>query len=121
MVNQHPMQLLAQEGQRAWLAFDELCRRPHSSADFLWLSQQFRHLAISAVPCLAEEPIDVQQRFVNLVDIAYDSGLRLLLGSEASLDDLCRGTPHMDFSRTRSRLHQLSRVKPGMNGHSVIR
>ncbi|WP_375738768.1 cell division protein ZapE [Pseudomonas boanensis] len=120
MVHQHPMHLLAQEGQCAWLAFDELCRRPHSSADFLWLSQQFRHLAVSAVPCLAEEPIDVQQRFVNLVDIAYDSGLRLQLGSEASLAELCRGTPHMDFSRTHSRLQQLSQVKPAMNGHSVI-
>lgn len=112
-VNHHPLRLRAAEGRAVWLDFDELCRRPHSSADFLWLCQRFRHLAISDVPCLGEEPIDVQQRFVNLIDIAYDAGTRLLLGSEASLDDLCRGKPHMDFSRTRSRLQQLKPVQPG--------
>ncbi|MNW18078.1 Cell division protein ZapE [compost metagenome] len=58
----------------------------------------------------------MQQRFVNLIDIAYDAGTRLLLGSEASLDDLCRGKPHMDFSRTRSRLQQLRPVQSGEAG-----
>jgi cell division protein ZapE len=112
-VNHHPLRLRATEGERAWLDFDELCRRPHSSADFLWLCQRFRHLAISGVPCLGEEAIDVQQRFVNLIDIAYDAATRLLLASEASLDALCRGKPHMDFSRTRSRLQQLKPAQPG--------
>ncbi|WP_082073199.1 cell division protein ZapE [Pseudomonas sp. LFM046] len=113
VVNHHPLRLRASEENRAWLDFDELCRRPHSSADFLWLCQRFRHLAISGVPCLGEEAIDVQQRFVNLIDIAYDAGTRLLLASEACLDDLCRGKPHMDFSRTRSRLQQLKPMQPG--------
>ncbi|MCO6057577.1 cell division protein ZapE [Pseudomonas sp. MOB-449] len=112
-VNQHPLRLRATDGQYAWLDFDELCRRPHSSADFLWLSRRFHKLAITGVPCLGEEAIDVQQRFVNLIDIAYDAGIQLMLASEASLDDLCRGKPHMDFSRTRSRLQQLKPVQPG--------
>ncbi len=112
-VNHHPLRLRAMDAERAWLDFDELCRHPHSSADFLWLSRRFLHLAISGVPCLGEEAIDVQQRFVNLIDIAYDAGIQLLLASEASLDDLCRGNPHMDFSRTRSRLQQLKPVQPG--------
>ncbi len=115
-VNHHPLNLRAMDGECAWLDFDELCRRPHSSADFLWLCRRFRRLAISGVPCLGEEAIDVQQRFVNLIDIAYDAGTRLLLASEASLDDLCRGKPHMDFSRTRSRLQQLKPLQPG-DGH----
>lgn len=112
-VNHHPLRLRAMDTERAWLDFDELCRRPHSSADFLWLSRRFQSLVISGVPCLGEEAIDVQQRFVNLIDIAYDAGIQLLLASEASLDDLCRGKPHMDFSRTRSRLQQLKPVQLG--------
>ncbi|MBD2840438.1 cell division protein ZapE [Pseudomonas sp. JM0905a] len=116
-VNHHPLRVRAMEDERAWLDFDELCRRPHSSADFLWLSQRFGQLAISGVPCLGEEAIDVQQRFVNLIDIAYDAGIRLLLASEASLEDLCRGKPHMDFSRTRSRLQQLEPVQPGQGSN----
>lgn len=111
-VNHRPLPVRAARADRAWIAFDRLCRDPRSSADFLWLCRQFRHLAISEVPCLGEEAIDVQQRFVNLVDIAYDAGTRLLLTSEADLDALCRGKPHMDFSRTRSRLGQLRPLHP---------
>ncbi|MGQ7819173.1 cell division protein ZapE [Metapseudomonas furukawaii] len=111
-VNQHPLRVRVAGDDSAWLEFDELCRRPHSSADFLWLCRRYQRLAITGVPCLSEEAIDVQQRFVNLVDIAYDAGNRLLLASEASPDELCRGKPHMDFSRTRSRLQQLRPLQP---------
>ena len=107
-VNHHPLKVLAREGDRALLDFDELCRRPHSSADFLWLCQRFRRIAIYGVPCLDNEGIDVQQRILNFVDIAYDSGVHLLLGCAAELDQVCRPGSHLDFVRTRSRLRQLT-------------
>jgi cell division protein ZapE len=107
-VNHHPLSVLAREGDRALLDFDELCRRPHSSADFLWLCQRFWRIAIYGVPCLDNEGIDVQQRILNFVDIAYDSGVHLLLGCAAELDEVCRPGSHLDFVRTRSRLRQLT-------------
>ncbi|MEN0107368.1 MAG: AFG1/ZapE family ATPase, partial [Pseudomonas sp.] len=107
-VNHHPLRVLAHEGNRALLDFDELCRHPHSSADFLWLCQRFRRIAIYGVPRLDGEGIDVQQRILNVVDIAYDSGVQLLLGCEAELDEVCRPGSHLDFVRTRSRLRQLT-------------
>jgi cell division protein ZapE len=106
-LNRHPLHLRGHEGTRAWLDFAELFRRPRSSADYLWLCGEFRQLAIGGVPRLAGEGIDVQQRFLNFIDIAYDSGIQLLLGCAASLDELCRPATHSDFSRTHSRLQQL--------------
>lgn len=107
-VNHHPLRVQAYEGNRALLDFDELCRHPHSSSDFLWLCQRFRRIAIYGVPRLDSEGIDVQQRILNFVDIAYDSGVQLLLGCEDELDAVCRPGSHLDFVRTRSRLRQLS-------------
>lgn len=106
-LNRHPLRLRGYEGARAWLDFSELFRRQRSSADYLWLCSEFRQLAIGGVPRLAGEGLDVQQRFLNFIDIAYDSGIQLLLGCAASLDELCQRGTHSDFSRTHSRLQQL--------------
>ncbi len=107
LVNRHPLRLRGRDGARAWLDFTELFRRPRSSADYLWLCGEFRELAVGGVPCLAGEGSEVQQRFLNFIDIAYDSGIQLLLGCVADLDELCRSGSHGDLSRTHSRLQQL--------------
>ncbi|MEH6365987.1 MAG: cell division protein ZapE [Pseudomonas marincola] len=106
-INHRPMQLRNREGQRVWVDFTELCRSPRSSADFLWLCEHFRQVALGGVSTLENEGIDVQQRFLNFIDIAYDSGIELLLGCSAGLDQLCNVASHVDFNRTRSRLMQL--------------
>lgn len=106
-VNHHPMHFRAVEGQRAWLTFAELCCRPRNSADYLWLCRQFHTLAVDAVPDLAGESLDVQQRFVNFIDIAYDNGRELLLGCRVDPHTLCQGGSLADLSRTHSRLAQL--------------
>jgi cell division protein ZapE len=110
-VNHRSLRLRAREGAQAWLDFDELCRLPRSSADFLWLARQFERLAVTGVTALDREGIDVQQRFINLIDILYDSGVALLLVAEASPERLLSAGGHVDFARTRSRLRQLSPVE----------
>lgn len=107
MVNHHPLLVRALAPGRAWLEFAELCGNAHSTADFLWLLQRYPRMALTGVPTLDSQPTDACQRFINLVDIAYDAGASLLLCSESSLERLCRGSPHQDFGRTRSRLSQL--------------
>lgn len=107
-VNHRPLRLNARAGRAAWLDFDELCRLPRSSADFIWLNDAFEQIIITGVPRLDGEGIDVQQRFLNLVDIFYDSAVELVLVAEAGLDELLSAGAHVDFARTRSRLQQLS-------------
>lgn len=106
-VNHRPFCLAARHQASAWIAFDELCRLPRSSADFLWLSRTFERVAITGVPPLDKQGIDVQQRFLNLIDIFYDSGIELLLVTESDLQVLLSAGAHVDFARTRSRLQQL--------------
>ncbi|SHL83239.1 cell division protein ZapE [Pseudomonas punonensis] len=106
-VNHHPLPVRALVPGRAWVEFAELCGNAHSTADFLWLLQRYPRLALTGVPPLDSQPTDACQRFINLVDIAYDAGAELLLCSEFSLERLCRGSAHQDFVRTRSRLGQL--------------
>ncbi|WP_223434705.1 MULTISPECIES: cell division protein ZapE [unclassified Pseudomonas] len=111
-VNHRPMKLRARQQATAWLDFEDLCRVPHSSADFLWLSRTFKRLAITAVPTLDDEGIDVQQRFLNLIDILYDSGIELFLITEEGPQALLTATALLDYSRTCSRLQQLQILEP---------
>nr|WP_183167553.1 cell division protein ZapE [Azomonas macrocytogenes] len=116
-VNHRPLRVRAHDAASAWLDFDELCRGPRSSADFLWLCQRFERLAIGVVPRLDGESIDVQQRFLNFIDIVYDSGIHLLLLGETHLDELLSDGAHTDFSRTHSRLQQL-RITDELSGEA---
>ncbi|WP_423836661.1 cell division protein ZapE [Stutzerimonas stutzeri] len=109
-VNHRTLRLRARENGLAWLDFDELCRTPRSSADFLWLRDEFERMAITGVPTLDGEGIDAQQRFLNVIDILYDSGVQLLLVAEVTPDQLLSVGAHVDFARTRSRLQQLRLV-----------
>ncbi|WP_339488240.1 cell division protein ZapE [Pseudomonas sp. EL_65y_Pfl2_R95] len=111
ILNHHPLKLRAREQAMLWLDFSELCRQPRSSADFLWLCGEYRQLAVGGVTSLDAEGIDVQQRFLNFIDIAYDSGVQLSLGCAADLDALCQPGSHVDFARTRSRMQQLQRCQ----------
>jgi len=106
-VNRLKLQPLGQDARSLWLDFAALFPVPSSTRDYLWLCERFERIAISGLPCLDRHSLDVQQRFLNFVDIAYDAGIELLLSSEASLESLCRVRGHEDFARTRSRLAQL--------------
>lgn len=99
--------LRGMDARTLWLDFAALCQQPLASSDYLQLCQRFAHIVLGEVPVLARCSLDEQQRLVNFVDIAYDSGRELWLHSTHALDELCTGVAHGDFSRTRSRLAQL--------------
>lgn len=99
--------LRGMDARTLWLDFAALCRQPLASGDYLQLCQRFAHIAVGELPVLAYCSLDEQQRLVNFIDIAYDSGCELWLQGEGSLEALCSGVGHGDFARTRSRLAQL--------------
>ncbi|RMN25479.1 ATPase [Pseudomonas coronafaciens pv. zizaniae] len=55
-----------------------------------------QRLAITAVPTLDGESIDVQQRFLNLIDILYDSCIELILITEEGPQALLTATALLD-------------------------
>jgi cell division protein ZapE len=64
----------------------QLCGAPLSAADYLALCAVFDVFLLVGVPATRGE--DELRRFVNLVDVLYDSGKLLLLSAHAPLDVL---------------------------------
>ncbi|MGB3127926.1 MAG: cell division protein ZapE [Pseudomonas sp.] len=91
--------------------FNDLCEQLTAVMDYLLLCQDYDHWMIDGLPLLADCPIAVQQRFINLVDVLYDRDKQLTLIGEQPLESALSGEA-IDLARTASRLHQLHTVSP---------
>ena len=91
--------------------FNDLCEQLTAVMDYLLLCGDFDHWVIDGLPQLAECPIAVQQRFINLVDVLYDQDKRLTLIGQQPLTESLEGQA-IDLARTASRLNQLQTVCP---------
>ena len=91
--------------------FNDLCEQLTAVMDYLLLCQDYDHWIIDGLPQLAECPIAVQQRFINLVDVLYDRDKRLTLIGHQPLPLAMEGQA-IDLARTASRLSQLQTVCP---------
>ncbi|MGY2374820.1 cell division protein ZapE [Pseudomonas sp. SDO524_S393] len=89
--------------------FNDLCEQLTAVMDYLLLCQDFDHWIIDGLPLLADCPIAVQQRFINLVDVLYDRDKQLTLIGEQPLAASLAGQA-IDLARTASRLGQLQPV-----------
>ncbi|AZE56090.1 ATPase [Pseudomonas synxantha] len=95
-----------QQAQTIVFTFNDLCEQLTAVMDYLLLCEAFDHWIIDGLPHLAECPIAVQQRFINLVDVLYDQDKRLTLIGHQPLDKCLEGQA-IDLARTASRLRQL--------------
>ena len=91
--------------------FNDLCEQLTAVMDYLLLCEDFDHWVIDGLPSLADCPIAVQQRFINLVDVLYDQDKRLTLIGQQPLARALEGQA-IDLARTASRLNQLQTVCP---------
>jgi len=91
--------------------FNDLCEQLTAVMDYLLLCADFDQWIIDGLPQLAECPIAVQQRFINLVDVLYDQDKRLTLIGQQPLTESLEGQA-IDLARTASRLNQLQTVCP---------
>lgn len=96
--------------------FNDLCEQLTAVMDYLLLCHDFDHWIIDGLPLLAECPIAVQQRFINLVDVLYDQDKHLTLIGERPLADALAGQA-IDLARTASRLGQLQQPDPPSPSH----
>ncbi len=98
-------------GRSVAFTFNDLCEQLTAVMDYLLLCQDYDHWVIDGLPQLAECPIAVQQRFINLVDVLYDRDKHLVLIGEQPLD-IALGGQAIDLARTASRLGQLQQTCP---------
>lgn len=91
-----------------WFDFDVLCGSARSVPDYIEIAREFHTVLLSGVPVLAHRHEAAARRFVHLVDVFYDQGVKLILTTAAPIDRLCPGDL-IDFPHERllSRLAEM--------------
>jgi cell division protein ZapE len=97
-------------GRRARFRFEDLCARPLGAADYRLIARHFDTLFLEAVPRLGFERRNEAKRLINLVDVLYDEGVKLVVsadGEPESLYQASTGFEAAEFLRTASRLAEM--------------
>lgn len=93
--------------------FDELCARPLAASDYHIIAHRYHTVFLENVPVMDEDRRNEAKRFINLVDMLYDAGTRLIMSAAAAPEDLYisrRGSEGFEFARTASRLFEMQSV-----------
>ena len=91
-----------------WFEFEELCKKPRGSIDYIEIARAFNTVVLSNMPQLAEEDANTARRFITLIDEFYDRNVKLLITAAVPLQDLYTGRKlAFEFERTRSRLTEM--------------
>ena len=108
LVNDRMLQALRRADGVIWFTFDELCREPRSSIDYIELARAFNTVIVSGIAAMREEDADAARRFVVMVDEFYDRGVKLLASAAAPVEALYTGRRlHAEFQRATSRLIEM--------------
>jgi cell division protein ZapE len=104
-------------GGVVWFDFKMLCGHGRSQLDYLDLAKRFHTVIVSGVPRFDASNPDELRRFTLLVDVFYESKIKLILSAAAPVEQLLAvGQDDVDsrykamvfeFSRTLSRLTEM--------------
>jgi cell division protein ZapE len=97
-------------GRVARFGFVDLCEKPLGTSDFGAIARAFDTVVIDDIPIVASERRDVARRFINLVDVLYDEGVKLVVSAAGEPDELytaANGAQALAFRRTASRLVEM--------------
>lgn len=91
-----------------WFDFLEICGGPRSQTDYVEIAKEYHTVIVSGIPQLSAEQSSEARRFTWLVDVFYDSRVKLIISAEvkASLIYL-DGIQASEFFRTASRLTEM--------------
>jgi cell division protein ZapE len=90
--------------------FDELCRRPLGSVDYLEIAERFHTLFVDRIPAMSAEARNEVDRFIILIDTLYDMRVKLIASAAAEPEALFAGTDGFEafeFARAASRLVEM--------------
>jgi cell division protein ZapE len=91
-----------------WFEFRDICDGPRSQADYLEIARCFHTVLISAVPVMDWRMENQARRFLNLIDVFYDHGVKLVIAAAAPPEALYRGERlKFEYQRTVSRLREM--------------
>lgn len=115
------VQCHARGSAAAWFTFHALCGTERSYLDYLTLADRFSLIVLSDITARELNKPFAAQRFVWLIDVLYDRGIRLMLSSEQPILDLLGSVDGAhDLFRTASRLKEMAaRATPLPKGTSL--
>jgi cell division protein ZapE len=91
-----------------WCEFTDLCGIPRSQNDYLALVKQYEFVFVSHLTVITESENDLITSLINLVDIFYDAGVKLILSSDVLPRAIYpKGRMSFAFERTQSRLQEM--------------
>lgn len=94
-----------------WFDFSVFCNLPRSQLDYLEIADRFDAVFLSDIPVLTENHTVQVILFINLIDVLYDRGIKLVLSAQVEAEQLyVKGEMHEPFKRTLSRLKEMQSV-----------
>ncbi|NNM59048.1 MAG: cell division protein ZapE [Legionellales bacterium] len=92
-----------------WFEFDIVCNIPRSQLDYIEIARHFHSVIVSNVPVLAHDDFNRLRYLMNLVDVFYDSRVKLVLSAAVALHEIypSEGGMAKEFQRTLSRLQEM--------------
>ena len=92
----------------ARFSFAQLCEEPLAQNDYLAIADEFHTVILSGIPRLNADRRNEARRFVLLIDVLYDNGVKLVASSEVPVKDIYpEGDGTFEFERTASRLIEM--------------
>jgi cell division protein ZapE len=99
-------------GGIVWLDFLQACGGPRSYADYVDLAKRFHTVVVSNVPKLGPQDASAARRFTWLVDVFYDSRVKLILSAAVPAPEMYeKGLMAHEFARTLSRIEEMQSVE----------
>lgn len=87
--------------------FADLCIKALGAADYLAIAQAYHTVFVEGVPVMGQDSRNECKRFITLIDVFYDTNVKVVISAEAEATALYRGTSGaevFEFDRTVSRL-----------------
>lgn len=88
--------------------FDQLCRGPLASSDYIAICQKFHVIFLSEIPELTPDEHNELRRFIHFIDTIYEFKRILICSAKTDIDSIYKaGKWHFEFTRTASRLRDM--------------
>ncbi len=102
-----PVAVRRRRGGVVWFDFAALCQGPRGTDDYISVACQFHTVILSRVPVMTLDD-NAARRFIALVDEFYERGVKLVLSTASSIENLYAGERlEFDYRRTVSRLTEM--------------
>eukprot|EP01138_Halocafeteria_seosinensis_P003258 gb/GECG01003332.1/.p1 GENE.gb/GECG01003332.1/~~gb/GECG01003332.1/.p1 ORF type:complete len:449 (+),score=35.40 gb/GECG01003332.1/:1-1347(+) len=101
----------------AFFTFDELCRQPLSTADYLEIAKNFALVFVSDIPLLSLDERNEVRRLINVVDTLYERKVKLFVSAAAEPQELFKPEGHEDVRDYGSSRHHKASAQSSSSQH----